>query len=83
MSLIFTVAAYAEVRTLGSVIRPLTRGLAPRPSRRLWGERGHLGPVSQSTNPAERPVYGRLETYRRTEPRGGNDEHKGWNTAGS
>jgi hypothetical protein len=56
--------------------------LAPQPSPDP-GTRGHLGQVLQSTDPAERPVYGRLETYRRTEPKGGNDEHQGRNTAGA
>jgi len=59
------------------------RPLAPQPSRQADRERGHLGRVPQSTDPAERPVYGRLETYRRTEPKGGNDEHQGRNTAGA
>jgi hypothetical protein len=60
--------------------RPL---LTPQLSPPTLGERGHLGQVPQSTDPAERPVYGRVETYRMTEPRGGNDEHQGRNTAGT
>ena len=56
---------------------------APPPGLQAASERGHLGQVPQSTDPAERPVYGRLETYRRTEPKGGNDEHQGRNTAGA
>jgi hypothetical protein len=51
--------------------------------RRADRERGHVGQVPQSTDPAERPIYGRLETYSWTEPKGGDDEHQGRNTAGA
>ena len=55
----------------------------PKPACQADRERGHVGQVLQSTDPAERPVYGRFETYRRTEPKGGNDERQGRNTAGA
>ena len=84
MSLISKVAAFAAVKTIDPVSRPPTPGLASQPSPPTpRGVRGHLGQVPQSTDPAERPVYGRLETYRRIEPKGGNDEHQGRNTAGA
>jgi hypothetical protein len=50
----------------GSSIAPRAAG-----KRQAGREPGHLGQVPQSTDPAERPIYGRLDTYRRTEPKGG------------
>jgi hypothetical protein len=54
-------------------IHPATPGLLAAPDLRIARRAGyasHLGKVPQSTDPAERPVYGHLETYRRTEPKG-------------
>jgi hypothetical protein len=77
------VAAYAEIKTIDPVSGP-PPGLAPQPSPPTpRGVRGHFGQVPQSTDPAERPIYGRLETYSRTEPKGGDDEHQSRNTAGA